>query len=153
MLTGTLGKLEKLRSQASPELTSISHHPRLDPRRVLRIYKKLVISSIQALRERLENGDIEEKLGIRMAQHVRQGITPTHSMLLYRADELRVATEEFLMDKCGVRRAEVVGDYRRRVEVIDEELAFLIETNDLPSVMSTLERYGDHTPMLSFFQR
>ena len=148
VLTGTLGKLEKLRSQASPELASISDHPRLDPRRVLRIYKKLGISSIQALRERLENGDIEEKLGIRMAQHVRQGITPTHGMLLYRADELRVATEGFLIDKCGVRRAEVVGDYRRRVEVIDE-LVFLIETNDLPSVISKLERYGGRTPMLS----
>jgi len=36
-LTGTLGKLEKLRSQASPELASISDYPRLDPRRVLRI--------------------------------------------------------------------------------------------------------------------
>ena len=148
VLTGTLGKLEKLRSQASPELASISDHPRLDPRRVLRIYKKLGISSIYALRERLENSDIEKQLGIRMAQHVRQGITPTHGMLLYRADELRVATQGFLIDKCGVRRAEVVGDYRRRVEVIDE-LVFLIETDDLPTVISKLERYGGRTPMLS----
>ena len=46
VLTGTLGKLEKLRSQASPELASISAHPRLDPKRVLRIYKKLNISSV-----------------------------------------------------------------------------------------------------------
>jgi DNA polymerase (family X) len=30
VLTGTLGKLEKLRSQASPELASISDQPRLD---------------------------------------------------------------------------------------------------------------------------
>jgi hypothetical protein len=35
MLTGTLGKLEKLRSQASPELTGISAYPRLDPKRIL----------------------------------------------------------------------------------------------------------------------
>ena len=31
VLTGTLGKLEKLRSAASPELASISAFPRLDP--------------------------------------------------------------------------------------------------------------------------
>ena len=41
VLTGTLGKLEKLRSAASPELASISAFPRLDPKRVLRVYKKL----------------------------------------------------------------------------------------------------------------
>lgn len=127
--TGTLGKLEKLRSQASPELASISDHPRLDPRRILRIYEKLNISSVGALREKLESGEIEKSLGPRMAQHVRQGLFETHAMLLYRADDLRLAVEEFLLNKCGVRQAEVVGDYRRRVEVV-EELAFLIESED-----------------------
>src|ERR1700736_19228 len=38
VLTGRLGKLEKLRSQATPELASISGYPRLDPKRILRIY-------------------------------------------------------------------------------------------------------------------
>jgi len=56
-LTGTLGKLEKLRSAASPELASISAFPRLDPKRVLRIYKKLGIRSVEELRERLENDE------------------------------------------------------------------------------------------------
>src|SRR6267142_1023364 len=56
VLTGTLGKLEKLRSQASPELASISAHPRLDPKRILRLYKRFNISSVDALREQRENG-------------------------------------------------------------------------------------------------
>src|SRR6202011_2420965 len=111
VLTGTLGKLEKLRSQASPELASISAHPRLDPKRGLRIYKKLNISSVEALREQLEIGEIEKKLGHRMAQHVRLGLTETHAMLLYKADDLRFAVEEFLIDKCGVTTAAIVGDY------------------------------------------
>src|SRR5690349_21088728 len=51
VLTGTLRKLEKLRAEAGPELTSIGAYPRLDPKRVLRIYKKLKISSVEALRE------------------------------------------------------------------------------------------------------
>ncbi|HEY6763673.1 MAG TPA: PHP domain-containing protein [Candidatus Sulfotelmatobacter sp.] len=148
VLTGTLGKLEKLRAQASPELASISEYPRLDPERILRIYKKLNISTVEGLRVRLESGEIEKSLGLRMAQHVRQGLTTTHAMLLYRADDLRDAIEEFLIEKCRVRKAEVVGDCRRRVEVI-EELAFVVETDDFASVIAKLERYGGRTPLVS----
>ena len=148
VLTGTLGKLEKLRSASSPELASLSAFPRLDPKRVLRIYKKLNIRSVDELRERLEKGEIEETLGLRMAQHVRQGVTDAHALLLYRAHDLRTAVEEFLLEKCGVRRAEAVGDYRRRVVVI-EESAFIVDTNDFAAVTSRLERYGGRTPLLS----
>jgi DNA polymerase (family 10) len=129
VLTGSLGKLEKLRSQATPELASLSAHPRLDPKRVLRAYKKLGISSIEGLREKLDNGELEKALGIRMAQHVRQGLTENQAILLYKAHDLRVAIEEFLLNKGGARVVEAVGDYRRRVEVIDE-LAFIVETEN-----------------------
>ena len=148
VLTGTLAKLEKLRSEASPEVAGINAYPRLDPKRVLRIYKKLGIFSIDALREKLENGEIESALGLRMAQHVRQGLTETHAMLLYKADDLRIAVEEFLLAKCGVRRAEAVGDYRRRTDVI-EDLVFVVETDDFAAVVSRLERYGGRTPLLN----
>ena len=87
---------------------------------MLRIYKKLGIASVEELRAKLESGEIEQALGLRMAQHVRQGLTETHAMLLYRADDLRVAVEEFLLGPCGVRRAELAGEVRRRVEVIEE---------------------------------
>lgn len=146
--TGTLGKLEKLRSQASPELASISQHPRLDPKRVLRIYKKLKISSVEELKEKLESGVIEKTFGLRMAQHVRQGLADVQAMLLYKADDLRTAVESFLVDKCRVRRAEVVGDYRRRVEVI-EELSFVVETDDFPDLIAKLTRYGGRTELLN----
>ena len=148
VLTGTMGKLEKLRSQASPELASISDYPRLDPKRVLRVYKKLNIASVAALREKLETGEIEKTLGLRMAQHVRMGLTETHAMLLYKADDLRAAVENFLIDKCGVCKVEVAGDYRRRVEVI-EELTFVVETDDFPLVISKLQRYGGRTSLVS----
>jgi DNA polymerase (family 10) len=146
--TGTLGKLETLRSEASPEIAGIIAYPRLDPKRVMRAYKTLNISSVEALREQLENGQIEAVLGSRMAQHIRQGLTDSHAMLLYKADALRVAVEEYLVDKCGVRRAEVAGDYRRRKEVI-EDLMFVVETDDLPAVVSKLERYGGRTPLVT----
>jgi DNA polymerase (family 10) len=109
VMTDTLGKLERLRSEASPELASINGFPRLDPKRVLRIYKKLNIRSVEELRGKLKSGQIEKHLGLRMAQHVRQGVTEAHAMLLYRAHDLRIAVEEFLLEKCGVHRAEAVA--------------------------------------------
>ncbi|MEO8452767.1 MAG: hypothetical protein ABI647_23445, partial [Gemmatimonadota bacterium] len=148
VLTGTLGTLEKLRSEVSPELADISRYPRLDPKRVLRVYKKLTIGSVDALRVKLESGEIDKALGQRTAQHIRQGLTETHAMLLHRADEIRVAVEEFLVEKCGARRAEVVGDYRRRVEVI-EELVFIVETEDFDGLVAKLQRFGGRTPLLS----
>jgi DNA polymerase (family X) len=132
--TGTLGKLEKLRSQAPPELASLGNYSRLDPKRVLRAYKKLGISSINALREKLENGELEKTVGIRTAQHIRQGLTETHAILLYKAHNLRNAVEEFLLNRCSARAAEAVGDYRRCVEII-EELAFIVDVEDFAAVV------------------
>ena len=145
--TGTLAKLERLRSEATPAVAELSAHPRLDPRRVMRVYKKLNISSLDELRQRIESGEVEKVFGNRMAQHIRQGLTETHAMLLYRADDLRELIEEFLLSACRVSRAEAAGDYRRRVEVI-EELVFVIETDDFPNVVERLQRYGGRTPLV-----
>lgn len=149
--TGTLGKLDKLRSQAPPELAGLSNYPRLDPKRVLRAYKKLGISTVAELRAKLESGELEQTLGSRLAQHVRQGVNETHAMLLYKADDLRRAIEEFLLNVSGVRAAVAAGDYRRRVETIDE-LSFLVETEDLAALVERVKRYGGRTPLIASTQ-
>lgn len=148
VLTGSLRKLDALRSNATPEIAGIAEHPRLDPQRVLRIYKKLNITSTAALRENLESGEIEKRFGARMAQHVREGLTPPKLMLLYKADDVRIAVEEFLLNRCGVERAHVAGACRRRVEVVDE-ICFVVETGNFSSVISKLERLGGRTPLIS----
>src|SRR5436190_3744446 len=148
VLTGTLRKLDTLRAQAAPEVATLADYPRLDPKRVLRIYKKLKISSLRALREKLESGEIESALGLRMAQHVRQGLLEAHAMLLYRADDLRDAIAEFLLAKCAAKAVQLVGACRRRAEVI-EEIAFVIVTDDFPAVVRRLQRYGGRTEMLA----
>lgn len=71
--TGTLKKLETLRRESSSELAELNNFPRLDPKRVMRVYKKLGISNVTELRSRLENGEIEKVLGSTVAQHIRQG--------------------------------------------------------------------------------
>jgi DNA polymerase (family 10) len=148
VLTGTLGKLEKLRGQASAALADLNDYPRLDPKRVMRIYKKLGITSVKELKAHLESGGIEKVFGSRLAQHVRQGVTEMHAMLLYHADDLRHAIEVFLVEACGAQRAEASGDYRRRVEVI-EEMVFLVQTDDFAAIIERMQRYGGRTPLLT----
>ena len=103
------------------------------------------------LRSKLESGEVEQAVGSRLTQHIRQGITETHAMLLYRAHELRHAVEDFLLDICKVRAAESTGDYRRRVETI-EELSFIVETDDFSSLIGRLERYGGRPPLITSTQ-
>src|SRR5439155_26320636 len=100
------------------------------------------------LRQRLESVEVEKLFGTRMAQHIRQGLTETHAMLLYRADDLSAAIEGFLLGPCVVKRAEAAGEYRRRVDVV-EELVFVIETDDFPAVTPPTQRYGGRTPPAS----
>jgi len=69
-------------------------------------------------------------------------------MLLYKTDDLAESVERYLRERCPVKAVQAVGDYRRRVEVI-EELAFVVETEDFAAVVAKLERYGGRTPMLS----
>jgi DNA polymerase/3'-5' exonuclease PolX len=102
--TGTLGRLEHLRSEVSPEIAALKDYPRLDPARVLRAYKKLGISSVEELAAKLESGEIEKAFGARFAQHIRQRMSPAQAILLHKAHELRSAVEDFLLNVCKVRR-------------------------------------------------
>ena len=147
VLTGSLTSLEKLRSNASPELIGISAHPRLDAKRVLRVYKKLGISSIDELRTALDSGEVERSFGSRMAQHVKQGLIESEAILLYRAHALFSSIEDFLLRRCKVLRVEAVGDYRRHVEVI-KDLELIVQTEDFSRVITTMEQFGGRLPLL-----
>ena len=139
--TGTLRQVEALRAEASPERAALSAYPHLDSKRVLRIFKKLNISTIDELKDMLLSGEIAQKMGERTAQYLRHGLSETSDMLLYEADRVAAAVETFLLDRCRVMRAEAAGDYRRRVEVVSE-LSFVVETDDFATVERRLEEYG-----------
>jgi DNA polymerase (family 10) len=68
-------------------------------------------------------------------------------MLLSRAHDLRLAIEEFLLAKAGARRVEPAGDYRRRVEVI-EQLDFIVEASNFAALVVKMETYGGRTPLI-----
>jgi len=146
--SGSLRHLETLRSTVSPELAALSEYPRLDPKRVLRIYKKLGISSVAELKAKLEEGAIAEQLGIRMDQHVRQALVESSEILLFDADEIVPGIQRFLVATCGAKRAAVAGDFRRRVDVV-RELVFVVEADDFPAVVEKFTRFGGGTEELS----
>ena len=139
--TGTLRQVEALRTQASPERAALSAYPHLDAKRMLRVFKKLNISSVAELKEMLASGEVAQKAGERTAQYVRQGLSESGDVLLYEADRIAAAVETFLLDRCRVTRAEAAGDYRRRVDVISG-LSFVVETNDIDAVRRRMEEYG-----------
>ena len=145
--TGSLKSLEKLRSTATPELVELSEYPRLDPTRVLRIYKKLGISRIDDLRSALDEGRIERTFGVRMAQHVRFGLTDIETILLYHAHKVCDSIRAFLLNRAGADRAEPTGDYRRRVEIISK-LSFLIHARDFNAVVEAMKGFGGRMPLI-----
>ena len=139
--TGSTRRFQELQSQITPELAGVLDFPLLDPKRVLRIYKKLKIATIGELRERLENGEIGRVMGPGMDQHVRRALSDHTEMLLHEAERTVAVVQDFLIERCRVKRAEAAGDYRRRVDVI-QELHFLVETSNFSEVVATLETYG-----------
>jgi DNA polymerase (family X) len=144
---GSLQTLKQLRAKVPAEVAELAEHPRLDRRRVLRIYRALGISSIAELREKLEAGELAV-LGTRMEQHVRQGLTETPAMLLYDADDVVASISDYLTRKCGVTRVEPTGDWRRRVEVISE-LSFLVAAADFGKAVEGMQRYGGRSELVA----
>jgi DNA polymerase (family X) len=144
---GSLEQLENLRMNVGPTAAALSEYPLLDPTRVERIYKKLNISTVAELKDRLERGDIGKQFGAYLERHIRQGLTPTAEILLYDAHRVVPTIEEFLRSKCRAERAEPAGDYRRRVDVI-RELSFLVQTDDFQNLVKVFQRFGGKTALL-----
>ena len=146
---GALQQLEELRGKVGQHAAALNDYPLLDPKRVARIYQKLRISSVAELKERLEQGDIREQMGLRMEQHVRQGLNPTTEMLLYEAHQIVPIVDEFLRNECGAQRVEAAGDYRRRVEAV-RELHFVVQSDNFQNVLDKFKSYGGRaTPVSS----
>ena len=146
--TGSLGQLDLLLADTPPEVAALNEHPRLDPKRVLRAYRKLGISAVEELKERLETGEVGRVLGQREEQHFRQALTNAREILLEDADLIARSMQEFLLKKCGASRAEPVGDYRRRVEVVSE-LSFIVTTENFAALVEKAARYGGGTPLVA----
>ena len=146
--TGALQQAHDLRTQLGPEKAAISEHPKLDPRRVLSIFKKLKISTVDELRQKLESGELNEAVGSRATAHVRQALVESSQVLLYEADRLAPGVEEYLLKRGGATQVALAGAVRRRVEVVDE-VAFLVDARDFGGLVEKLREYGGRTEVVS----
>lgn len=147
VLEQSLRQLETLRAEASPELVAINDYPRLDPKRVKQIFKKLKIGSVDELRAKLESGELGRIVGPRLEHHVRQALTDSREILLYDADEFAPGVQAFLRERCGAKRVEFAGDYRRRVEVISD-LKLIVAAEDFSGLVKAFASYGGRSELL-----
>jgi DNA polymerase (family 10) len=145
--TGTTHRTKNLETENRPELVAAAAYPRLDPRRVLRIFRKLNISTVEELKQSLDTGQIHDVLGATLDQHVRRAMSDSEEVLLYEADSAVNEMKGFLVERCGVQKAEAAGEYRRRVDVV-HELSFVIETTSFPAVLECLRHYGGRAQLL-----
>jgi DNA polymerase (family 10) len=141
VLSGSLEQLDALRTKVGPGVAALSEYPQLDPKRVLRAYTALGISTVDELRAKLESGELLKRLGSRMDQHVRRALIESADVLLADADEIGAEVKRFLLKQPGVPRVEFTGELRRRCEVVSET-SLMIEASDFPAVVAKLDQYG-----------
>ena len=140
VISGTLGQLELPLAGAAPEIAAAAEYPSLDPKKVARVFKKLGINTVTALKAQLEAGAIAAEFGTRMADHFRNAFRETNEILLDDADILAAEIGEFLLKRCGATRVEPAGALRRRVETVSE-IALVVATDDFPKTAENLAKF------------
>jgi DNA polymerase (family 10) len=123
--SGKLDRLERAVSHFTPELAELATRPALDPKQVLRVYKKLGIHSLRELQQALDAGAIGKALGQRIEYHVRQGLDERPRSLLWSVRTTAQMLEEALRAMPGVLRVALVGSLRRKQDTVGD-LNFLI---------------------------
>jgi DNA polymerase (family X) len=143
--TGRLPQLDKAISKLSPELLELAAKPLLDPKQVLRVYKKLKINSLKQLEARLESGEIRNVLGNRVEFHIRRGLDDRPRTLLWDVQSFARQFESYLENVPEVTRAEVTGSVRRNQDTVGD-LNFLIAGKSAGAIF---KRIGEHSAILS----
>lgn len=146
------GQLEMDLRSAPPEAAVVGEYPALDPKRVSRVFKKLRIGSVSALRRKLDEGAIADAFGPRMADHFRFGLRESTEILLDDADALVAEIRRFLLEHCGATRAECAGAVRRRAETIDG-IVFVVETADFPALLERVAAFRGGIDLLETANR
>jgi DNA polymerase (family X) len=131
---GKLSQLDRAISKLSPELVELATKPLLDPKQVLRVYKKLGINSLAQLKSRLDAGDIRTALGSRIEFHIRHGLDDRPRMLRWAAREAVTGFLHFMQNEPEVIRVEATGSLRRRCDTVGD-LNFLAAGKSAASIL------------------
>ena len=139
--SGKLTQLERSLSNLGPELVELATKPSLDPKKVLRVYKKLKIGSLAELRARLEAGEIRDAFGARIDYHIRQGLEERPRVLLYWAEDLAARIETFLKTVPGVTHVSRAGSLRRKMDTVGD-LNFVVAGKPAATILQRFSKFG-----------
>lgn len=139
--TGSLSRMEKALAEVPEETLELSSRPRLDPKRVARIYKKLGIKSLKDLMSNLESGKIREIFGSRMEYHIKQGLDVRPRQLLWKVRDVADKVESFLSAMPTVTKVSSAGSLRRKQESVGD-LNFLVSGRNAPAVFEGFSKFG-----------
>jgi DNA polymerase (family 10) len=139
--TGRFSLLDQALSKLEPEVLEIAARPALDPKKVLRVYKKLKINSLDQLRQRLDSGEVRELFGARMEYHIRRGLDDRPRMLLYEAEPLALRIEAHVRKIPGVTRVALAGSLRRKKDTVGD-INFVVAGKSAASVFKAFSKYG-----------
>jgi DNA polymerase (family X) len=139
--SGKFTQLDRALSKLGPELVELATRPMLDPKTVLRIYKKLSISSVKELGEKLKSGEIREQFGPRIDFQIRRGLDERPRMLLYDAEPIARNIEAFLNSVPGVTYVSRTGSLRRKQDTVGD-LNFLVSGKTSAAVFRHFAKYS-----------
>jgi len=139
--SGKLARLEQTLAKLPAEQVELATKPRLNPKKISRIYKKLGISSLQELQSQLAAGRIREEFGARMDFHIRRGLDDRPRHLLWGIEDFAEKILEYLRSIAGVIRVSTAGSLRRKQDTVGD-LNFLVASNSAANVFKQFSRFG-----------
>jgi len=123
--TGRMQALEELRASMPPGVLELSKIPGLGVSKILQLQKELGITSIAALKEACEKGQVAAVSGFgkkteqKILESLEKQNSRGHQMLLINALETCESLIAFLQNFDWVEKAAITGDVRRWKEVVD----------------------------------
>jgi DNA polymerase (family 10) len=139
--TGKLTRLEQKVAGLPASTLELADKPALDPKRIGQVYKKLGISSLTELKEKLDAGEVRKALGPRMEYHVRHGLDERPRRLLWNVQDTAARIERNLLAAPGVVHASCTGSVRRKEDTVGD-LNFLVAATNPASIFRRFARFN-----------
>ena len=151
--TGGLSVLNQLAEEIPASLIELMRLPGLGPKMARKLWNELGIETMEALEEAATEGRIEDLAGFgqktqaRILEGIAQYRTNVSRFRLVEADELLPPLLAYLEETPGLRRLEVAGSYRRRLETIGY-IDLLVLAEDAEAISERLMSFPSVTHVL-----
>nr|WP_225986676.1 DNA polymerase/3'-5' exonuclease PolX [Rufibacter sp. LB8] len=149
--TGSHTDLNRLLETTPEGVVQMLNIKGIGPKKIKTIWKDLGVESIEALREACEKNEISKLkgFGAKTQQTILEGLQYTESnkgkLLWAEAEPLALDLLSFLKQSSKTAQVEVVGDFRRNLEILDT-LQFLVSLKDDAAWSSYLDELSGITP-------